>query len=356
MSRRPGWHYTLLDSRKEAITAIELHNGPRSARPLAGFLVHMHIAWTYLLHARFKRDGIDHHYRDPIFGRYMKVGNERKAWDLSRSIQERWPDRNDPVRANLELLSDLRNRVEHRHESGLTVEAFGFTQAAIINYEEELVSTFGSKYSIAADVHTPISLSPISSAGVAAMARAQADLPAKLRELFIDYRAGLDPEIADHRAFEFRIEMIQKRAPKSKADLAVTYRRIEDLNDEERIALEALGRTGQVVVHEKLRDVANVGWMKPTVASKLIQNKLGWRFTPCCEFPRAWKALKVRPLATVEDAARTNTDGRYCRYDEPHGDYLYCNAFVELVIGRCKSETGFKDLIGFLPKPAPDNS
>ncbi len=37
MARRPVWHHMLLDSREEALTAVELHNGPRSGRPLEGF-------------------------------------------------------------------------------------------------------------------------------------------------------------------------------------------------------------------------------------------------------------------------------------------------------------------------------
>lgn len=354
MARRPAWHYMLLDSREEALTAIELYNGPRSGRPLEHFLVHMHIAWLYLLHARFQRDGVDYYYYRRS-GRYVEVNGERKAWDLNRSIRHRWPNPNLPVRANLEVTTKLRNKVEHRYERGLMVAALGFTQALTINYEEELVGEFGEEYSIADRVHLPVGLSTFSREGAAAMAAAQTALPAKLRDFFIDYRAGLDPKITSDRSFEFRIEIVQKRAPRSEADLAVSFLRIEDLTEDELAGYEALEKTGRIIIREKVRDVANTGWMKPAVASAQIQAALGWRFGASSEFPKTWKALKVRPPTETKGKARAKTDTRYCRYDEPHDDYLYSSDYVQLVVKRCDSADNFKALIGWPPKE-PSNS
>ena len=356
MARRPVWHYMLLDSRDEALTAIELHNGPRSGRPLEGFLVHMHIAWLYLLHARFQRDGVNYHYRDRKSGRYVKVDGERKAWDLDQSIKHRWPNPGHPVRANLEVTTRLRNKVEHRYERGLMVAASGFTQALTINYEDELVGAFGDEYSIADRVHVPVALSTFSREGAAAMAAAQTALPAKLRDFFIDYRASLDSETTSDRSFEFRIEIIQKRAPTSQADLAVSFLRIEDLTEEELARYEALEKTGRIILREKVRDVVNAGWMKPAAASSQIQDALGWRFSPSSEFPRAWKALRVRPPSKTKGKARAKTEARYCRYDEPHDDYLYSSDFVQLVVERCDSADNFEALIGWAPKDAPDGA
>lgn len=352
MPRKPIWHYMLLDSREEALTAVELHNGPRSGRPLEGFLVHMHIAWLYLLHARFERDGINYHYRDGKTGRYVKIDGERKAWDLDKSARYRWQDAGDPVRANLEVTTSLRNKVEHRYERGLMVAALGFTQALTMNYEQELVSEFGSKYSIADQVHLPVSLSTFSREGAAGMVAAQSALPAKLRDFFIDYRAGLDSETASDRSFEFRIEIIQKRAPKSEADLAVSFLRMEDLTEEELAGYEALERTGRIILREKVRDVVNAGWMKPTAAAAQVQEALGCRFSPSSEFPRAWQSLKVRPPTKTKGKGRAKTDARYCRYDEPHDDYLYSAAFVQLVVDSCDTAESFEAIIGWPPKEA----
>ncbi|MFC3761579.1 DUF3644 domain-containing protein [Tenggerimyces flavus] len=47
-------------SRDEASLAVRLYNDPAEMRSFEGFVIHMHLAWLYLLHAEFIRDGVDH--------------------------------------------------------------------------------------------------------------------------------------------------------------------------------------------------------------------------------------------------------------------------------------------------------
>ena len=174
MARPARWHSIVTSSREEALNAVELFNRPAGRRPLEGFLVHMHIAWLYLLQAEFIRDGVNYHYRDPRRpARYLRVDGERKAWELERSVRERWPSDRDPVRQNLELTLRLRNKIEHRYEPGLRVASAGFTQALMLNYEEELVSQFGPSFSLGDQVHTPVALSTFTREGVARLAAVQ---------------------------------------------------------------------------------------------------------------------------------------------------------------------------------------
>jgi hypothetical protein len=81
MAPRPRWHHTLTAAQAEALTAIEIYNSPTSLRPLEGFLVHMHVAWLYLLHASFDKQKISYHYKDPKTGRYVRVDGEKKSWE-----------------------------------------------------------------------------------------------------------------------------------------------------------------------------------------------------------------------------------------------------------------------------------
>jgi len=64
MARPPKWHGVVSTSREEALNAVEFYNRPAGRRPLEAFLVHMHIAWLYLLHAEFMRDKVNFYYRD----------------------------------------------------------------------------------------------------------------------------------------------------------------------------------------------------------------------------------------------------------------------------------------------------
>jgi hypothetical protein len=62
MVKRTKWQHMVMASRAEALTAVEIHNSPLSLRPLEGFLVHMHIAWLYLLHGEFEMAGTPFFY------------------------------------------------------------------------------------------------------------------------------------------------------------------------------------------------------------------------------------------------------------------------------------------------------
>jgi hypothetical protein len=341
----------VMAAREEALQAVEIHNSPLALRPLEGFFVHMHIAWLYLLHAGFEKAGVDYRYRLPN-GRYDKVDGQPKTWDLTRSISERWPNSADPARVNLELTAALRNKVEHRYERGLQVVSYGFTQALTLNIEHELINVFGQEYSIAEKVHLPVSLSAFTREGAAAMVAAQAQLPTRLRDWIVDYRAGLSEDVQTSRAFEFRIEITQKRAPKTEADLAVEFVRLEDLTPEEVEAYEALERTGRVIIREK--QAPDPGWMKPSTAAREIQDELGWRFGASAEFPKAWAHYGVRPPGTAVGDARKQTNLAYCKWDATFEQYVYNKAFVAKVVEDCSTEDGFENVVGWAPKGIPD--
>lgn len=134
-------------ARDEAALAVRLFNDPGANRALEGFIVHMNIAWLYLLQAEFTRDGVDFRYRDtknPKRLRYFYDGStekvkEVKHWELSQCLKKRWPNENDPVRSNIDFFIALRNKIEHRHWAGdksLELVISGKAQALLHNFEE----------------------------------------------------------------------------------------------------------------------------------------------------------------------------------------------------------------------------
>jgi hypothetical protein len=336
-------------SREEALMAIELYNRPRGHRSLEAYLVHMHIAWLYLLHAEFERDGTCYYYRDhKNHRRYLKVDGERKAWELSRCVSERW-DSGHPVRQNLQLTIRLRNRIEHRYAEGLAVAAIGFLQSLLLNFEDEVVGQFGDGSSIAPEASLPISLNLFSRAGVARLAAEQFSLPRRLRDFFVEYRSALSSDVVEDRRFELRLDLVQKRAPKSEADLAVTFVNEQDLLPDELAAYQTLEKTGRVVIREKERPVANLGRLRPKAVCAAVEERIPYRFGHSCEFPLVWKKLAVRPPTSSRGKARKKTDERYCAYDEAHDDYVYTKAFVDLICEKCSTPEGFQDFVGKVP-------
>jgi hypothetical protein len=343
---KAAWKIMLEGAIDEALLAVDLYNQPRQPRRLEGFLVHMHIAWLYLLHAEFRRDGIDYHYRRPS-GRYERVDGEKKSWDLSRSVAERWPEAG-AVRTNLELTIALRNKIEHRYHEAITLATTGYAQALLLNFEEELTSAFGPQMSLGEKLRFPIFVGRITALGEARIEELRGSLPKTTRDFLARFEADLDPAIVSDQRYEFRINLVPKLGPKSEADVAVSFVREADLSDDEKAALQSLGRTGSVVVREQVRPVASAGLMKPTVVASRVQERIPFVFN-MRSFVTAWKKLACRPPAGAAHPERT--DERYCIYDEPHRDYLYTPAFVEKIVRETSTAQKHAAFLGYPARP-----
>lgn len=336
------WRQMLEASRAEALLAVDLYNQPAQARRLEGFYVHAHLAWLYLLHARFRREGTDFRYR-LANGRFERVDGEPKTWDLARCVKERWPDERDPVRSNLHFTILLRNKIEHRYQEAIAVATSGHAQACILNYEEELTDTFESQWSLADSLRFPIFIGTFTQQGVSTLTQLQRRVPKRVQTFIAKFTVGLAPGVAEDQRFEFRLNLIPKRAPKTDADLAFSFVRLDDLTDEERDTVEQLGKSGKAVVIEKERPVHNLGRLRPAGVVEKVNAQIPFTFH-MTHFVRAWKKLRVRPDGKVEDPSRT--DARYCIYDSAHRDYVYTDAFIQKLVRECGTATGFEQLIG----------
>lgn len=350
---RPRKHWAMVEaSRDEASLAVRLYNDPAEVRSFEGFVVHMHLAWLYLLHAEFTRDNIDHRYwqRDSP-RRLEKIDGEPKRWELAKSARQRWPDPQNPVRANLEFFIGLRNKVEHRfarEQQALSAVVSGQAQALLLNYEEELTAQFGMTSSLATRLRFPVFVGSFTAEGEKALRQLRNKLPASVRMFIAEYNANLDPSVSDDPRYELRLRVFQELAPKDPDALAIQYTRYDDLTADERLAVEQLGRKGNVITKERVRNVVGADELRPTQVVKAVQARIPYRFTTD-DFQRAWKKLAVRPPSKSPHPERT--DERYCTYDKRHGDYGYKLAYVEKLVRECSNAEGFTNLTG---KPARD--
>ncbi len=341
---RATWRSMVEASRQEALQAADHYNRPKRDRSLEGFLVHMHIAWLYLLHARFKRDGIDYRYWK---GRRLdRIDGEPKTWELRRCIQERW-SANDPVRKNLELTIALRNKIEHRYQEAISAVTSGYAQALLLNYEEEITATFGNKYSLGDELRFPVFVGTFTRDGVAKILDAQRQAPSKIKKFLADFDASLDPSIAQDPRYEFRIHLVPKTGPKTEADMSVTFVREEDLTEEQRETLTDVGRGGTVLIREKQRAVANADNLKPKAVVEAVQASIPFEFH-MGHFVAARRRLQARPPHGSPHPERT--DEKYCVYDAPHRDYVYTPAFVKKIVGEADTEEKFEAFFGSKPQ------
>jgi Protein of unknown function (DUF3644) len=352
MARPTRFMQMVETSRDEASVAVRLYNDPAEARSFEGFVVHVYLAWLYLLHAEMTRDGVDYRYwrQQGRSRRLERVDGEPKRWELTTCVRYRWPNEKDPIRANLMFFIGLRNKIEHRYarqQEALTAAVGGHAQALLLNYEDELTSKFGVESSLATRLRFPVFIGSFTDEGERTLRRLRAQLPARLRTFISEYDAGLDDSITSDSRYQLRLRVFQELAPKDPDALAVQFTRYDDLDDEQRATVEAIGKKGHVVVRERKRGVVGHGLMKPTKAARAVQERIPFIFSTG-HFTKAWKRLGVRPPAG--DPHPEKTDEKYCLYDERHKDYGYTRAYVGKLVRECGTEEGFRNLLGAAPR------
>lgn len=347
MAARPKWWHILQASKREALLAVDLYNRAVSERSLEGFVVHLHLAWLYLHHARFERDGVDYRYRERDGRRFVRVDGEIKRWELSRCLREAFPDESSPVRANVEFFIKVRNKIEHRYEQLLATALAGKTQAHVLNYEETLTGWFGAEEGLGDELRFPVFVSSLTPDAVKALKATHRRLPKKLNSFIRDHDASLPAEVAEDWRYDFRVLLLPQTGPKTEADAVMRFVREDEMTAEQRQARDVV----QNIVRNRLVPVQNKGRHKPGTVAKLVSQKLGVKFSPFGHHVAAWRHYEVRP---DKHALRPElTDERYCVYDEPHSDYLYTDAWVKKLVRDLADPVAFRRVTGRRPEPLP---
>jgi hypothetical protein len=349
MPRPPRWDPMVRAARDEATLAVHLYNSMSEPRAFVGFVVHMHLAWLYLLHSRFVRDGVDYRYRDAQDGRrFVRVDGEYRRWELAKCVQERWPSNVDPVRHNLEFFIGLRNRIEHRHtEASFSIAFAGQSQALLVNFEDELVTTFGSKYSLATILRFPLFVGSFTDAGKEALLRLRDTLPPELKLFVTEFETALPEGVADDSRFELRLQVVLQQVQREDGGMAIQFTRWDDMSEEERVIVAALSRRGQVIIREQQRPVVGHGLLRARDAELRVAEALVFIFNSH-HFLQSWQIKGIRPRP--KDPHPERTDEKYCIYDELSAAYGYTEAWVNWLIRHCSTEDGFRAATGRVPK------
>jgi Protein of unknown function (DUF3644) len=346
LARPKRYEQMVAASRDEASLAVRLFNDPAEVRAFEGFVVHMHLAWLYLLHAEFERDSRDFRYWKKVGNarRLERIDGEPKRWELAECVKQRWSTAKDPVPANLSFFIGLRNKIEHRYsrqQQALATAVSGEAQALILNYETELTTQFGLKYSLATTLRFPIFIGSFTNEGEKALRSLRRSLPAVLRTYIADYHAHLDPETINDSRYEMRLRVFPEVANRPSKDvLPLQFVSFSQMTPEEKEALEQSGTGAVVLLKERQRDVIGEGHYRPKEVVALVQAGIPFKFG-MGHFVKAWQKLEVRPQS--KSPSPSATQSQYCTYDRRHGDYGYLSAFVDLLIARCSTEQGFRN-------------
>lgn len=221
-------------AREFAILAVSVYNNPTINFKTYGYIVNIIIAWNALFHAIFEKKKIDYFHKKKD-GSYQLIDGEKRAYELSECCKIYWQGNINPVKANLDFLIGLRNKIEHRSLPELDFIVAGECQACLTNFENLLVEEFGDEYSLNANLAISMQLTQISQKS---QERALKEFQSKnyevIRKYIMDFQDGLKDDIRTSQEFRLSVYLIPKLKNHAKSsDLTVEFIKAEPGSEEE---------------------------------------------------------------------------------------------------------------------------
>ena len=185
----------------------------------------MNIAWTYLLHAYYRRKKVEYRY-------YRKQGSRRRFdrtddggfryWDLAKCLAVQECPLDNETKKNLEFLLGLRDEITHHMSPSVDQFVSARFQACCLNYNHYLKKLFGDRHGI--DRHLGYSLQFQSISRDQLSAPSEADLPVAVRSFIARFDDSLTTEELNSERFAFRMLFVPKLVGKAgQADEVIEF-------------------------------------------------------------------------------------------------------------------------------------
>lgn len=211
----------LVKARESMISAVHSFNSAGLYFRAELFIVTAIIAWTYLMHAYYKREGIDYRYKKDGVVKRTPSGAE-KYWELSQCISTGVCPLQRGIVNNLRFLIEIRNEIEHRSTNRIDNALSAKLQACCINFNDTIKDLFGREFSL--EKRLPIALQFVTFDGVQRQSLIATDLPAHIATAMDNFHAALSDDEQMDLKFRFRVAFVPKLTGKaSKSDLAVEF-------------------------------------------------------------------------------------------------------------------------------------
>jgi hypothetical protein len=216
----------LAKSREAALCAIRVFNDPNVAFKSETFIVLMIIAWTYLLHAHYRKKNVEYRYFT-LQGMRRRFDRTKhgayKYWELERCLNDKACPVDKDSALNLRFLIGLRHEIEHQMTRSLDNYLSGRYQACALNYNEYVKKLFGKKYGLDPHLTYSIQFVELMAEQIAGPSPAS-QVPERLRAYIAEFDAGLDHAAYNSQRYSYRLLFKKKLVNKpGQADRVVEF-------------------------------------------------------------------------------------------------------------------------------------
>lgn len=344
MGRKATWEKQIAVSKDEAILAIKLFNDPTDARPFEHFIVHMQMAYLYLMQAEALQLGVE--IRIPLrpgSKRFQRVDGEYRTKDLQTLASSRF-DQASPVLANIRFFAALRNKIEHRAPKdvdALTIGLAGNIQAYLVNYEQLLVQVAGHQNSLAKVLRFPLFIGGFTEDSKTQLANLTKVLPADLRTFVADFSESLPRGVRDDSRFSLPLKVALSKTNRN-GHLSMNFVEAGDLPSG-----SVPGPDAYLISRNVEVQVDGAGEFKPTDVVARVRENIPFTFS-MSDFTNSYKHMRIRPENNAKEPELTNL--KFCTWNSTFRQYAYTQAFVDLLIDSCQTVEGFAAIVGRPPK------
>ena len=213
----------LIKAREAMIAAVQTFNGAGLNFRSELFIVTSIIAWTYLLHAWFKREGIDYRYKNAQGVVQKTKEGAEKYLELTACLRHARCPLPVPTIKNLEFLLELRHEIEHRSTNRIDDAVSAKLQACCINFSDAIKELFGPQFGL--ERRLPIALQFVTfSADQRAILKKASELPHHVQTMMDGFHASLTADEQADPRFAYRVVFVPKLGKRaSAADAAVEF-------------------------------------------------------------------------------------------------------------------------------------
>ena len=304
----------LIRAREAMILAVQVFNSAAIGFKTEVFSVLAHIAWTYLLHEYYERNGVS------------IVNSDGRSLLLSQMI-----DRNDcPLSSgmcdNLRSMMDIRNQVEHKLFRKGDLLWLGLFQACCLNFNKVLSDIFGDKLSLASELPFALQFMRPNIEQISTLSKYE--IPPYIEAIDARISEAMTSDQLVDMEYNFRVIFTLDAASKRRAHFEFIS---PDSADGKQIQ--------SILVNYKPGD--HLYPYKPKLVCELVTKETGTKFSSY-NHTRAWKLFDIRPQAKSKQPGNTNK--HYCMFHPAHKDYTYSQAWVDFLVEQVKDPEKFQKL------------
>jgi hypothetical protein len=216
----------VIKAREAQIAAVQIFNNPMINFRTEIFIVLTVIAWTYLLHAFYRKCGVDFRYYRIVDGKRTPTLTEDGLdcyWELTSCLDcERCP-LPSAVKENLRFLIKIRNAIAHRLTGHIDLKIASKLQASALNFNTWLADEFGAEYRIDSDFGVAIQMSSFSHDQAKLLYSGQTVDP-KITSLLDKFVSAVPKEILSDTKFAMNVLFVEQSANRpGQADKVVQF-------------------------------------------------------------------------------------------------------------------------------------